>query len=73
MKGRTAALDAACARVNPGLVLVAAAIALLDFAVAAQRWAAEHPPAAPIGVVTVAADTCFAAPALELQDRAGRD
>ncbi len=68
-----AALDAACARVNPGLVLVADAIAMLDLAVEAQRWAAEHPPAALVGVVTGAAERYSAAPALELQDRAGRD
>ena len=37
MKGRIAALDAACARVNPVLMLVAAAIALLDLAAALGR------------------------------------
>ena len=40
MKGRIAALDAACARVNPVLALIAVIIALLDVAVAAHRWAA---------------------------------
>lgn len=36
------ALDAICAWVNPGLVLVATALALLNLTVAAQRWTVVH-------------------------------
>jgi hypothetical protein len=78
MKGWMAALDAACAWVNPGLVLVAVFIALLDLAAAAQGWAVTHPEA-PVSVktviVTVAAETGRCSPALppELRDMAGHD
>ena len=78
MKGWMAALDAVCAWVNPGLVLIAVVIALLDLAAAAQRWTVAHPEA-PVSVrtviVTVAAEAgeCSAALAPELRDMAGRD
>src|SRR5262249_10257020 len=45
IKQRIATLDDACARINPILMLVAAAIALLDFAVAGHRLGAVHPAA----------------------------
>lgn len=52
MRGWMTALDAICAWVNPGFVLVAIALALLNLTVAAQRWTVVHP-AAPIPVRTV--------------------
>lgn len=72
-----AELDAACAWINPGLALVAVAVALLDLAAAAQRWTAarsEAPPA-PARIVTVAAEAEACPPALppDLRDTAGRD
>jgi hypothetical protein len=75
MKGRIATLDAACARVNPVLMLVAAAIALLDLAVAAQRLGAMHPVApAPAGTAAaVAIERCSPVLPPELRDMAGRD
>ena len=80
MKGWMSALDAACAWINPGLVVLAVVIALLDFAAAAQRWSVAHPEA-PVSVrtviVTVAAEAgageCSPALAPELRDMAGRD
>lgn len=76
MKGRMAALDVACARVNPGLALVAAAFAMLDLALAAQRWTAVHA-AVPVPARTVAAGTlaggCAPVVALEPRDMAGRE
>jgi hypothetical protein len=67
-----AELDAACAWINPGLALVAVAVAvtLLDLAAAAQRWTVarlEAPPA-PARIVTVAAEAEACSP-----DMAGRD
>ncbi len=73
MKGRMAAVDAACAWANPALTLVAVAIALLDLAVAAQRWATVHPAAVPARNVVAAAAECPPVLAPELRDLAGRD
>ncbi len=77
MKGRIAALDAACARVNPVLALIAVIIALLDVAVAAHRWAAAHPaapaPAATAVAVAVAVERCSPVLPPDLRDMAGRD
>ncbi len=76
MKEWMAELDAACAWVNPGLVLVAVAAALLDLAVAAQRWTIVHPEApAPVRAVvaTVAAEGCSPVLPPEPRDMAGRD
>jgi hypothetical protein len=78
MKGWMAALDAACAWINPALVVVAIIIALLDLAAAAQRWTVVHPETPVSGrtvIVTVAAETEGCSPALppELRDMAGRD
>jgi hypothetical protein len=42
-----AVLDVTCAWVNPGFVLVAVVNALLDLAIAAQRWTVVLPPPAP--------------------------
>lgn len=69
-------VDAACAWVNPGLVLVAFTLALLNFTVAAQRWAAGHrllPAPVRNVVVTLAAERCPAVPAPELREMMGRD
>jgi hypothetical protein len=73
MKERIAALDAACARVNPVLALTAVIIALLDVAVAAHRWSAAHPVAP--GLVAKAVTAKQYSPILppELRDMAGRD
>jgi hypothetical protein len=64
--------------VNPGLVLVAVATALLDLAgAAARRWTVAHPQEAPAPVravvVTVAAEGCSPVLPPELRDMAGRD
>jgi hypothetical protein len=71
-----AALDAACARVNPILVVVAVVIALLDFGVAAERWTVAQPEA-PVSIrtviVTVPAEGSSPALAPELRDMAGHD
>lgn len=79
-------LDATCAWVNPGLVLVATAIALLDLAVAAQRWAVMRsasptptPAPAPAWTVVVTAVAESASPVTPsamppgLRDMVGRD
>jgi hypothetical protein len=75
MKGRIAALDAACARINPVLALVAVMIALLDVTVAAHRWAVVHPgaPAPAATVVAIAAERCSPVLPSELRDMVGRD
>ena len=76
MKGWMAELDAACAWVNPGLVLVAVATALLDLAAAAQRSTVVHPGTpAPVRtvIVTVAAEGCSPVLPPELRDMAGHD
>jgi hypothetical protein len=76
MKGWIAALDAACARANPALPPIAAAIAPLDIAVATQQWTAVHP-LAPVPAGTVVADVrgggCALVLAPELSGMAGRD
>jgi len=71
-----ATLDATCAWVNPSLVLVAITLALLNLAVAAQRWAAAHQlPPAPVRnlVATVAAERCLPVLAPEPREMMGRD
>jgi hypothetical protein len=71
-----AALDAACAWVNPGLGLVAVAVALLDLAAAAQRWTVMRADApAQLRVVTVPARAAGCPPELPpaLRDMVGRD
>jgi len=74
MKRWMAQLDTACAWVNPGLVIAAAILAVLDIAAAGQRWTLAHPQALAKAVV-VAAKSEQCAPALppELRDMAGRD
>lgn len=72
MRRRAAALDAACARANPVLVLVAAAIALLDLTVAAHRLGAVHP-AAPAPAAAAAVERCSPVLLPELRDMVGRD
>jgi hypothetical protein len=67
-------LDTACAWINPGLVIAAAILAVLDIAAAGQRWTLAHPQASAKAVI-VAAKSELCAPALppELRDMAGRD
>jgi hypothetical protein len=70
-----AQLDAACAWINPGLVVVAMILTILDIA-AARRWTLAHPQATvPAKTVLVAAKSKKCAPAIppELRDMAGRD
>ncbi len=70
------ALDALCARINPLLMLAAIVIALLNLAVAAQRWPITHPAASlPARAVapTVPADRCFPVLAPELRDMLEHD
>lgn len=77
-----AVLDSTCAWVNPGLVLVAIAVALLDLTVAAQRWAVVSS-TSPVPVRTVIVTTVVerAPPVIvpchdvapELRDMAGHD
>ena len=73
MKGRIAALDAACARVNPVLALIAVIIALLDVAVAAHQWAAVYPAAPAPATTAVAVERCSPVLPPDLRDMAGRD
>ncbi|HLZ65452.1 MAG TPA: hypothetical protein VKQ29_04430 [Aliidongia sp.] len=73
-----AALDAACAWLNPALVLAAVIIALLDLAGAAQRWRAVPAVTSVSGsavIVTTAAEAGGCAPVIapELHDMMGRD
>ena len=72
-----ARLDAACAWINPGLVVAALALALLDVAVAAQHWppayAAVSAPAQKAVIVAAKHDQCAPAVPPELRDMAGRD
>jgi hypothetical protein len=76
MREWTAALDAICARINPVLVLAAIVIALLNLAVAAQRWTVVHPasslPVKP-AVATLSAERCSPILAPELRDLMGYD
>ena len=74
MKRWMARLDSACAWVNPGLVIVAAILAMLDVAAMGQRWTLAHPPvAAKAVVVATTREQCTSAPPPELRDMAGRD
>lgn len=78
MKGWMAALDAACAGINPRLVVIAVVIALLDLAAGAQRWTVAHPQApvsASTAIVAGAAEAGGCSPALapDLRDMAGHD
>jgi len=76
MREWTAALDAMCARINPVLMLAAIIIALLNLAVAAQRWTVVHPASSlPVRtvVVTVPAERCSPTLAPELRDLMGYD
>jgi hypothetical protein len=76
MKRWMAQLDAACGWVNPGLVIVAMILAILDVAAAGQRWTLAHPQASvPAKTVIVAAKSERCAPVLppELRDMVGRD
>jgi hypothetical protein len=71
-----AQLDAACAWINPGLVVVAMILTMLDVAAAGRRWTLAHPQATvPAKTVLVAAKSEKCAPAIppELRDMAGRD
>jgi hypothetical protein len=73
MKRWMAELDSACASVNPGLVIAAVILAVLDVAAAGQRWTVAHPQAsAPAKTVVVAARSERCAPALP-PDLVGRD
>ena len=74
MKRWIAQLDTACAWVNPGLVIVAMILAMLDVAAAGQRWTLAPPPVAAKAVV-VATRNEQCAPALppELRAMVGRD
>jgi hypothetical protein len=67
-------LDAACARVNPGLVIAALILAVLDVAAAEQRWTLTYPhvSAKTVEVVTES-ERCAPEIPPELRDMAGRD
>jgi hypothetical protein len=76
MKRWIAQLDTACAWVNPGLVIAALILAVLDIAAARQRWTFAHTQAAVRAkTVVVAAKSKKCAPVLppELRDMIGRD
>ena len=76
MRQWLAVLDATCAWVNPGLVMIAFTLALLNLMVATQRWAAQHqwPPASVSKVVvTVSAEKRPPVLAPELRELRGRD
>ena len=72
-----ARLDAACAWLNPALVIAALVLAMLDIAVAGQRWTLAHSPvSAPAQNALILAakrDQCAPAVPPELRDLAGRD
>jgi hypothetical protein len=75
MKQWMVQLDAACAWVNPGLVIVAVILAILDVAAVGQQWAVTHPQAM-VTTKTVAvakSERCAAALPAELREMAGRD
>ena len=64
-------IDAACAWVNPGLVIAAVILAILDVAAAGQRWVVAHPQATIVtktAVVAVKSEM-----PRELREMAGRD
>ena len=78
MKRWMAQLDTACAWVNPGLVIAALVLALLDVAEAGQRWSLAHPQTSAKSVVVTArrdikSEQCAPAVPPELRDMAGRD
>jgi hypothetical protein len=74
MKRWIAQLDTACAWVNPGLVIVAMILAMLDVAAAGQRWTLAHPPvAAKAVVVATRNEQCVPALPPELRAMVGRD
>ncbi|MBV9458996.1 MAG: hypothetical protein JO141_15955 [Bradyrhizobium sp.] len=73
MKRWMAQLDIACAWVNPGLVIAAIILAMLDVAAAGQRWTLAHPQASAKTAVTAKSENCAPAPPPELRDMAGRD
>jgi hypothetical protein len=76
MKQLMAQLDAACAWVNPGLVIVAVILVILDVAAAGQRWTLAHPPTSVTArtvVVTAKSEQCAPALPPELREMAGRD
>ena len=74
MKRWMALLDAVTSQVNPGLVIAAMILAILDVAAAGQRWTLTHPQA-PAKIVMVAANSEQCTPALppDLREMAGRD
>lgn len=74
MKRWMAQLDAACAQVNPGLVIAAIILAVLDVAAAGQRWTLAHPQASAKTVIVAAkSEMCASAVPSELREMAGRD
>jgi hypothetical protein len=76
MRRWMAVLDVTCARVNPGLLLVAVAIALLDLTFAVQRWRVAHPAPPALVRTVVATDAPGRDPPVlppELRDMVGRD
>jgi hypothetical protein len=76
MKRWTAALDAACAWVNPVLAVVAFGLAVLDVAAVGQSWTLAHPQAsvaAKTVAVAVRSDGCSPPLPPELRDMIGRD
>ncbi len=82
MKRWMAQLDAACASVNPGLVIAALILAVLDVAAAGQQWTLAHPQASAKTVVIAAkkdikrdikSEQCALALPPELREMAGRD
>jgi hypothetical protein len=74
MKRWIAQLDTACAWVNPGLVIVAMILAMLDVAAAGQRWTLAHPPVAAKAVVVATRNKqCVPALPPELRAMVGRD
>lgn len=78
MKRWMAQLDAACAWVNPGLVIAALILAVLDVAAAGQRWSLAHPQASAKTVIVAAkrdikSEQCAPALPPELREMAGRD
>jgi hypothetical protein len=73
MKRWMAQLDTACAWVNPGLVIAALVLALLDVAEVGQRWSLAHPQPSAKSVVAAKREQCAPAVPPELRDMAGRD
>ena len=78
MRRRVATLEVICARLNPGLALLALALGILDLSVAGQRWAATAPAAARSGqarpaIAALPSASCTPALPPELRDMLGRD